>query len=194
MGSLGENIRAARKRLKVSQQELAQKVEVTSGFLSQIENGKNMPSLITLKKLAGNLGVSVGYLLGEEEEKTRLLVRAGERHRLDNLYGGKCNIEYLTDVDTQSSIEMCIHTLKPQAYSGSPNNTHEGQEVWLLLKGSVQIAVDGKSCVLQEGDCYYVKDCSAPHMFTNPSTTQAAQMLCVTTPPFLFNNAGERRG
>ena len=194
MGSLGENIRLARKRRKISQQELAQKVEVTSGFLSQIENGKNMPSLITLKKLAGQLGVSVGYLLGEEEEKARLLVRAGARRRLDNLYGGKCSIEYLTDADSQLRIEMCVHTLKPQAYSGSPKNTHEGQEVWLVLKGSVQIAVDGKSCLLEEGDCYYVLDCSAPHMFTNPSPTQAAQLLCVTTPPFLYNKPAERRG
>lgn len=194
MGSLGENIRNARKRMKISQQELAQKVEVSSGFLSQIENGKNMPSLITLKKLAGILGVSAGYLLGEEEEKTRLLVRCGERYRLDNLSGGTCSIEYLTDVDTQTSLELCIHTLKPLAHSGSPTNTHEGQEVWLALEGSMEIAVDGKNCLMAAGDCYYVKDCTALHMFTNLSSTQEARMLCVTTPPFFYNAQGERRG
>ena len=76
MSSLGENIRQVRKKRKMSQQELARKIEVTSGFLSQIENGKNAPSLVTLKKLAGSLGVSVGYLMGEEEQKSRLMVRA----------------------------------------------------------------------------------------------------------------------
>lgn len=192
MSSLGENIRQVRKKRKMSQQELARKIEVTSGFLSQIENGKNAPSLVTLKKLAGSLGVSVGYLMGEEEQKSRLMVRARERYRMDDFSEGKRCIEYLTDVDAQSSVEVSIHTLRPLGQSGSPNSVHEGQEVWLLLEGSVQISVDSQAYIMSVGDCYYIKDCTVPHTYVNLSSTQEARMLCVATPQFAASTALER--
>lgn len=193
MGSLGQNIRRARKRLKIAQQDLAQAVQVSSGFLSQVENDKNTPSLVTLRKLANCLGVSVGYLLGEEEEKTRLLVRAGERYHIDNLSGGSRSLEYLTDVDGQTNIEIAIHTLKPLAQSGSPQSAHEGQEVWLVLEGQIQIQVGDFSCVLEKDDCYYVKDCTMIHMFKNISTTEEARLMCVATPPFFYETVSDKR-
>ena len=49
---LGKNIRAKRKKLKMSQADLAYKVGMDVPNLSVIENGKSNPQILTLAKLA----------------------------------------------------------------------------------------------------------------------------------------------
>ena len=52
-----------RKRRKMTQAALAQKVGVHRIYLAQIEGGTKIPSLATLDKLAKALGVKAGRLL-----------------------------------------------------------------------------------------------------------------------------------
>ena len=53
--------------LKITQQELAQALEVTPQHISFIEQAKGSPSLALLPKLAEQLGVSTDYLLSGKE-------------------------------------------------------------------------------------------------------------------------------
>ena len=52
----------------LSQTELADRSGLTPAAVSQIEADDRQPSFKTLSSLAGALGISVGYLLGEEPE------------------------------------------------------------------------------------------------------------------------------
>lgn len=60
---LGENIRRIRTSKGISQGEIARRLEVDKGFVSNIENGKTNPTLATIAKLAKALNVSVGELM-----------------------------------------------------------------------------------------------------------------------------------
>src|SRR5512147_462055 len=51
--------------------ELSKKVGVSVSALSQIENAKAFPSVITLKTIANSLHTSVGDLIGEFEDLTK---------------------------------------------------------------------------------------------------------------------------
>lgn len=65
---IGERIRKLRKENKLSQAELANKIDVVSHMISQYENDKVMPSTETIIKIAKLFNVSIDYLLIEEAE------------------------------------------------------------------------------------------------------------------------------
>ena len=60
---LGENLKKIRTRKNITQVDIAKKLGVDRSFVSNIENGKNNPTLSTITNLAQALGVSTNELL-----------------------------------------------------------------------------------------------------------------------------------
>ena len=69
---LGNRIKAIRSATGLSQEELAEMVDVSSHTISGIERGKNLPSYETLAKLAAAFGISVSELANEGDEQMPL--------------------------------------------------------------------------------------------------------------------------
>lgn len=63
--SLGERIALHRKRIGLTQAELAEILGVESESISRFERGSTLPSLLRLFDIAHALGVGVGEILGE---------------------------------------------------------------------------------------------------------------------------------
>jgi transcriptional regulator with XRE-family HTH domain len=63
VGDLGSNLRAARKKLGLTQEQVAERSGVHSTEVSRIEAGKRDPQVSTLRKLAAALEVPPGELL-----------------------------------------------------------------------------------------------------------------------------------
>jgi len=63
VGNLGKNLRAARKKLDLSQIEVSQRSGVEQGEVSRIERGIRDPQVSTLEKLATAVEVPPGRLL-----------------------------------------------------------------------------------------------------------------------------------
>ena len=63
MGDLGKNLRSARKRLGLTQEQVAERSGVQAGEVSRIERGKRDPQVSTLEKLAAAVEVAPGRLL-----------------------------------------------------------------------------------------------------------------------------------
>jgi len=62
--NLAQNIKKFRKRLKLSQEELAKKAGITYSTLIKIESGANdNPTIKTLKKIADALNVTIDELI-----------------------------------------------------------------------------------------------------------------------------------
>ncbi|KKS33065.1 MAG: hypothetical protein UU96_C0033G0001 [Parcubacteria group bacterium GW2011_GWC2_42_13] len=60
---LGENLKHIRTTKGISQGDIARSLEVSRGFISNIENGKTNPTLATIARLAKAVGASVNDLL-----------------------------------------------------------------------------------------------------------------------------------
>ncbi len=60
---LGENLKRIRIEKNMSQGDIARALEVDRGYISNIENGKQNPTLSTITKLANALSVSADELL-----------------------------------------------------------------------------------------------------------------------------------
>lgn len=65
--SLGQRVRERRIALDITQQDLADALEVSPQHISVIEQDKVAPSVALLAKLAQELGVSADYLLSGNE-------------------------------------------------------------------------------------------------------------------------------
>lgn len=66
---LGEKIRELREKLNLTQQDLADKLNIGQSTIGMIESNKRIPGRKTLTKLADFFGVSLDYLLKEDNEK-----------------------------------------------------------------------------------------------------------------------------
>jgi transcriptional regulator with XRE-family HTH domain len=68
----GSRIRQRRSEIGMTQQELAQLADISTGFISEIEKGKRNPSGRVLLRIAGALGTTTDWILrGVESGRAR---------------------------------------------------------------------------------------------------------------------------
>lgn len=65
--SVGKRIREERRKLKLTQEELAEKADISANFLGHIERGTKRTTLNTLKKIADVLQIPMGLLFAAEK-------------------------------------------------------------------------------------------------------------------------------
>ncbi|MDC0802637.1 helix-turn-helix transcriptional regulator [Clostridium paraputrificum] len=73
---LGKKIREERLKLNLTQEQLAEKVDISTSYVGQIERGERNISLDTLVNLSNTLGVTIDFLLQDSiniNEDTLLL-------------------------------------------------------------------------------------------------------------------------
>lgn len=64
--AIGERVRIRRKELKITQEKLAEMVDVSTSFIGHIERGTRKLSVETLFKVCKALDISADFLLGLE--------------------------------------------------------------------------------------------------------------------------------
>lgn len=67
---LGKRIREERLRLNLTQEKLAESIDVSDSYIGQIERGEKSLTLDTLVRLANRFGVTLDYLLQEYVAQT----------------------------------------------------------------------------------------------------------------------------
>jgi Predicted transcriptional regulators len=149
--SVGEKLRARRKALKIPLREVADGTGLSIGFISQVERGVSEPSLTSLRAIAKVLGVSVSDIMpevGPAPEATRSLSRP--RHQLRPDEGMAHAYERITTTFPGSKLTgVLIH--EPPGARVEPQS-HEGEEMFYILQGSLTVELDGRPIVLSQGD------------------------------------------
>ena len=72
MRIIGENLRKYREANGLTQEELSEKVGISTSFYANIERGAKGISIFTLRELADVLQISADFLLFEDRQDTRL--------------------------------------------------------------------------------------------------------------------------
>ena len=83
METIGKRICALRKERGMKQEELAQRLDVSSQSVSKWENDQTCPDISLLPRLAGVFGVTTDYLLTGEQEQTPPVRIVPEEERKD---------------------------------------------------------------------------------------------------------------
>lgn len=97
---IAKKIKLARKKIKMTQEELAEKVGITSKQLSRIENTTHMPSLITFFKIVDILKIDLNdFGITNEIEKNP------KKQEIDKILSNSTNAEidfYLETIKVMS--------------------------------------------------------------------------------------------
>lgn len=66
--TLGEKLKEIRKRFELSQEELAEIINVSRQAITKWENDNGMPDISNLKELSKIFGITIDYLLSESDD------------------------------------------------------------------------------------------------------------------------------
>lgn len=181
MKLLGERIRRKRETLHMQLNELAKKVGISSSALSQIENAKAFPSIVTLKTIADSLHSTVGELIGENEVLTKNpLVRFDEKSFVEE-NGSGASLYLLSNHGNNKQMDTFLIEFQKGADSNNIMDKHPGQEFCFVLKGELEIQLEDKKYILQEKDSFYFNS-NRKHFAKNNGTT-TTHVLWIVTPP-----------
>lgn len=189
---LGQKIRELRIRRHLTVQQLADASGLSKGFISQVENGRTLPSLGTLHDLSRALTTSVAYFV-VEEERVPTVVRATERRRL-HLGGNTSRVESLSS-HPRRNLDMVLAELPPGLSAKDKMHLHHGEECMFVVEGQVRLTHGEHVCELSAGDaCQF--DGRIPHSVENRGATTARVLIAMTPASFepLIKVRGERTG
>jgi DNA-binding transcriptional MerR regulator/quercetin dioxygenase-like cupin family protein len=174
-GAIGAHLRQLRARRRLSLAQVAQAAGISVGFLSALERSQMSGSVGTLRKLARFYKTNIlDFFDASEASKRR--VRPSERKVLEA--GAGVRMELLAWGNTV--MEPHLFRIAPEAGSGDPY-THEGDEFIYVLRGDLEITVEGEEYRLKPGDSFYFES-ATPHRWKNPGRKETL-VLWINTPP-----------
>ena len=182
---LGDQIRSIRKRQEITLKELAEKTGLSIGYISQIERSLTDPSLSTLRKISGALGVPTYLFLGDEPHGSLTL----RKEEMIQLSQPNSNVRYQImspmptgEFEPQSLVAR--FELAPRSADGELPVIHPSEEIVLLERGTLDVIINGNSVRLEAGDTTLIRS-NLPHIFSNP-TDEIAMGYSILTPAVWF--------
>jgi len=174
-GAIGAHLRQLRGRRRLSLAQVASAVGISVGFLSALERSQMSGSVGTLRKLAKFYKTNILDFFDASEANGRH-VRPAQRKVLEA--GAGVRMELLAWGNTV--MEPHLFRIAPEAGSGDPY-THEGEEFIYVLRGDLEIMLNGEEYRLKPGDSFYFES-ATPHRWKNPGRKET-WVLWVNTPP-----------
>jgi transcriptional regulator with XRE-family HTH domain len=175
--AVGELVRRLREQRGLTLRALAAATEFSPSFISQLENGQVSPSIDSMGRIAGALGVSLGEFfaaLGSSEGG--LVVRAAERLRLESVWSD-ATVEALSPMRRGRLIEPLLITLEPAGRSGKHPSAHAREEFAFVIEGEVDLTLGPDTFRLRPGDAVTILR-GELRRWVNPGST-AARVLVV---------------
>jgi transcriptional regulator with XRE-family HTH domain len=181
--SFGERIRARRKELGLSLEELAQRTGLTASFLSLVERDMSNPSLESLRHIAEALGVPPFYFSQENGGATlqNPVVRATGRIKI-TFPPGDVTSELLVP-NLRNKLEVFITHIQPSAGNIARPPQMDTEECLLVLEGKVRVVLHEQEYVLSAGDSIYIQG-FALREISAVGETEAVFLSAITPPIF----------
>lgn len=182
---VGEKIRAIRQEKGITAKELAEKAEVTPGYISQIERNLISPSLAVLMRIAEAADIPLVSLFSEDEKEDVMVITKEKRTKIRF---PDTNIEYQFLTPYSRSKEVCTQMeiiyfkIAPKSWGSPCIQTHEAAESTYVLKGKLEYHVRDEIHEINEGDCIYVPP-NTPHCLYNPGEEEV-EAIGVIAPAF----------
>jgi len=183
---LGNRLRAARERARMSTRDAAARAGVSAGFISQLENGKCGVSIGVLKRISAAVSISVADLLSDEAPVARPVLRAHERPIFSSDSGLQ---KLLLSRPPIRQLEVYEGTFEVGGSTGPEAYAHDNaQELFYVLTGHIEISIASETHILGPRDSVEYLS-SVPHRAVNIGATPAEAMWITShfTPPIDTN-------
>src|SRR5690606_11795403 len=137
-----------RKELKLTLQEVADKAGFSVGFISQIERGITVPSLVSLVAVCRALDVEMSAFFQQPRSSGPVT-----RHDTRPVYGlardGQSAVTY--ERLSASFPGNVLHSTlihEPPGFRSEPMS-HEGEEIFYIVSGGLTLELDGERMILE---------------------------------------------
>lgn len=174
---IGSKIKELRILKGLTQEELADRSELSKGFISQLENDVTSPSISTLEDILQCLGTTVSEFFAAEEAAPQVVFGYDDYFEKDD-DELKNKTEWIIPNAQKNMMEPIRMTIEAggQTY---PDNPHEGEEFGYVIKGELTIVLGKNKYKAKEGESFYYTS-DKKHYITSK---KGAEVLWVSTPP-----------
>jgi len=178
MPSIGEKIKRLRLANDMTQEELADRCELTKGYISQLERDLTSPSISTLQDILECLGSSLQEFFSDEQDEQ--VVFRGNDFFVKEMPEEGYSIHWIVPNSNRRAMEPIIVEIQPGC-SAWEDEPHQGEEFGMVLSGSVQLQLGKERMRLKKGDCFYFRP-DRNHTIKNTGRS-VARVLWISSPP-----------
>ena len=175
---IGNKLKQLRIRNGLTQEELADRSELSKGFISQIERNLASPSIATLSDLLQCLGTDLKAFFSDAEDDEVVFTKddAFVKQNPESGY----TINWIVPNAQKRDMEPIMVEFEPggRSYEDYP---HEGEEFGYVISGSIDLIIGSKKHRVNKGECFYFK-ANCYHSITNSRKTRAV-IIWICTPP-----------
>lgn len=180
---IGREIKSLRKARGYTLAVLAKKSSLSVGYLSLLERDLSTPSIDALHSISRALDVTISWFFDAGQipaEERGLVVRRSRRRRLDFSKG---IVDELLSPTLSGQLELLASHFLPGASSGDVPYTHAGEEAGVVIRGRLELWVDGVELMLEAGDSFGFSS-TLPHRYLNPGPDDAEVIWAITPPSY----------
>jgi transcriptional regulator with XRE-family HTH domain len=174
---IGAKIKALRLASDLTQEELADRAELTKGFISQLENDQTSISVDSLEDILSALGVSMSEFFSQAAEP-RAVFSPDDRIEVTDM--GASMFEILVPSSTNNIMDPLLVELKP-GEKLEKMKPGPGEQFGYVLKGTISLRLDQHRYEVPRGHCFYFESDRASQIANRGKSL--AQLLWVVTPP-----------
>ena len=176
---LGLKIKRLRLKLGLTQKELADRCELSKGFISQLERDQTSPSIATLVDILECLGCDLPSFFTEHKEE-KLVFGENDTFVKEDDIGLKGTVRYLVPGAQMNKMEPILVEMAPGGQT-EEDDPHEGEEFGYVLSGQVTLVIGSRKVRVRKHESFSFEP-NAPHKLVNSGKT-SAKILWVATPP-----------
>ena len=173
---IGNKLKELRVLKGLTQEELADRSELSKGFISQLERNLTSPSITTLMDILQCLGTSIGEFFNEAPDEQIVFGKQDYFVKVDTEY--KNEIKWIIPNAQKNTMEPIYLTLEAGG-STCPDTPHEGEEFGYILQGTVSTHLGNKTYKAKKGESFYYT-ADKTHFLSSKS---GAVLIWVSSPP-----------
>jgi transcriptional regulator with XRE-family HTH domain len=179
MESVGQRLRQLRKEAGLTLKQVAEKVDCTAAYLSQIENDKASPSIATLKRIAQVFNARIVDFFIDSEQDDPVVTQP---EKFTKVSIGQWRAEIRQMVASVSHRRMQpFHTVVSPGGGSDGHYTHDGEEFGVVLQGILTLRIDGEVHRVKKGESFYFSSLR-PHSWGNEGARPCV-VIWVVSPP-----------
>ena len=179
MDNLGNKIKELRTELGLTLKQVAEKVNCTPAYISQIENDKASPSISTLKKIAHALNARIVDFFIDEVNQEPVVSKPAMWNRV-SLPRWRADIKQMVRSVGHRRMQPFYTTIAPGGGSEG-DYSHEGEEFGVVIEGTLTLTVGEETYQVEAGSSFYYSSLS-PHSWVNQGPGDCV-VVWVVSPP-----------
>lgn len=173
---IGAKVKSLRLKNNLTQEELADRCELTKGFISQLENDVVNPSIDTLGDILVVLGSNLGEFFQNEDSES-IVFRKEDYFSKD--YGDSVTTWLVPSAQKNAMEPIVLDLLEKGAKE--TDMPHEGEEFGFVVSGKIKLTVGKRSFTAEKGETFYFK-ADKKHSIES-ITDEKATVLWISCPP-----------